>query len=160
MAKLEQPKTEIFVNKLLLAAERKLSDFDAQNIDNTLWALAMLDHRPNTEAFVIKLLYEAERKLPGFNAQNLANTSWALATLRHHDGGFISSVARPAHDLKLGAKHISQLVIGLSRLGYDDPAFYDSVGSQLMSCPDLDLQAMSYTGLPWPGCTPLGPWNC
>ncbi len=158
LAKLEPPNTEAFVYKLLSAAECKLPDFKPQELSNTLWALAKLDRCLNIEAFVITLLSAAERKLPGFNAQDLAITVWALATLRHHDGGFISSIAQRALDFKLGAKHISQLVLGISSLGYDESAFYSSIGSQLMSCPDVGLQAVCnvFHGLAMAGLHP--PW--
>ncbi len=105
-----------------------------------------------------KLLSAAERKLSDFNAQDVANTSWALATLRHHDGGFTSSIAQRALDCKLGAKEVSQLVLGLSSLGCDDPAFFSSVGSHLLSCSDLGLQSICnvFHGLAMVGLHP--PW--
>ncbi len=159
LATLGHPNTKAFVSKLLIEAERKLPGFNSQHLSNTLWALATLKH-PNACAFIIALLHEAERKLPDFKSQELANTSWALAELRHHDDHFIALVARLAlgSNHRFDSKHIGQLIISLACLGYSDPAFYDGVGKQLLSCPDIHPQAVGNVlhGLAMAGLCP--PW--
>ncbi len=114
----------------------------------------------NAEAFVSKLLSAAEPKLPEFNAQCLANTVWALAALRHHDDGFIGSVARQALLSKLEARAVSQSSSSLFPAWGTmiDAAFYNSIGSQLLSCQDLGLQEVcnAFHGLAMAGLHP--PW--
>jgi very-short-patch-repair endonuclease len=70
----------------------KLSDANAQELSNALWALATLG-RAGDGAFVSALLEAVLPQLGSFNPQALANTLWALATLgRTGDGAFVSAL--------------------------------------------------------------------
>ena len=58
-------------------AEQRLSEFNAQDLANTAWALAMVK-QPYVKLFTV-LARHVEQRLSEFNAQDLANTAWALA---------------------------------------------------------------------------------
>jgi len=74
----------------------KLSDANAQELSNALWALATLG-RAGDGAFVSALLEAVLPQLGSFNPQDLANTLWALATLgRTGDGAFVSALLEAA----------------------------------------------------------------
>ena len=55
------------------AAERRIGDFNAQELANTAWAFATAGF-PNAELFEV-LAKAAERRIGDFNAQDLANTA-------------------------------------------------------------------------------------
>ena len=67
----------------VLAAEAagRLSKFNAQNLANTAWAFARLEHP--APALFEALAAESAGRLAEFNAQNLANTAWAFAAAGH-----------------------------------------------------------------------------
>ena len=55
------------------AAERQLSEFNAQDVANTAWAFATANHRD--EKLFAALAIAAERRLSEFKPQELANTA-------------------------------------------------------------------------------------
>ena len=57
-------------------AERRLDQFNAQNLANTAWTFAKAGQQQ--EQLFKALSKMAERRLDQFNAQELANTAWAL----------------------------------------------------------------------------------
>ena len=54
-------------------AERRLDEFNAQNLANTAWAFATVGHQD--EQLFKALTKMAERRLDEFNAQELANAA-------------------------------------------------------------------------------------
>ena len=68
---------------LVRAAERRLSEFNAQELANTAWAFATVNYRD--EKLCAALAIAAERRLSEFNVQAVANTAWAFATVNHWD---------------------------------------------------------------------------
>jgi hypothetical protein len=59
---------------------KKLNDFNAQGLSNSMWAIAQLcEEAPE---FFEALCNEGMKKLSDFNAQNLSNSMWAIAKLR------------------------------------------------------------------------------
>jgi len=75
-----------------LQRENKLSDANAHDSANTLWALATLG-RTGDGAFVAALLAAAHPQLGSFTLQGLINMVWALATLAHYDEPFLDAAA-------------------------------------------------------------------
>ena len=66
-------------------AMQRLSQFNSQNMSNTLWAFASLNHHPGP--MLLKVLQrELVHKLPHFTSQGIENVLWAFATLGHHPG--------------------------------------------------------------------------
>ena len=61
-------------------AERRLDQFNVQELANTAWAFAAAGQQD--EQLFKALATMAERRLYQFNAQELANTAWAFATVR------------------------------------------------------------------------------
>ena len=59
-------------------AERRLVNFNPQNLANTAWAFATLGHMD--VQLLTALAREAARRLGDFKPQELANTVWAFAT--------------------------------------------------------------------------------
>ena len=68
-------------------AEGRLSDFKAQALSNSLWALAKLGHVDCS--FKSRLLQAARAQLQGFQPQDVSNTAFARATLRYQDPDFM-----------------------------------------------------------------------
>ena len=60
-------------------AERRLDQFNAQELANTAWAFATVGQKD--ELLFNALARMAERRLDQFNAQDLANTAWAKRAL-------------------------------------------------------------------------------
>ena len=66
-------------------AMQRLPQFNSQNMSNTLWAFASLNHHPGS--MLLKVLQrELVHKLPHFTSQGIENVLWAFATLGHHPG--------------------------------------------------------------------------
>ena len=61
---------------LARAAERRLGEFNGQELANTAWAFATASES-DAQVFAA-LARAAERRLGDFNVQELANTAWAL----------------------------------------------------------------------------------
>jgi hypothetical protein len=55
-------------------------NFNAQNLSNTLWAIAKME-RPPTSELRARLELDLARKLGDFNAQEQSNTLWAMLTM-------------------------------------------------------------------------------
>ena len=62
-------------------AERRLDQFNAQELANTAWAFATVGQQ-GEQLFKV-LAKMAEQRLDQFKAQDLANMAWAFATVRH-----------------------------------------------------------------------------
>ena len=60
-------------------AERRLDQFNEQNLANSAWAFAKVGQKD--ELLFNALARMAERRLDQFNAQGLANTAWVFATV-------------------------------------------------------------------------------
>ena len=60
-------------------AERRLDQFNAQNLANTAWAFARVGQQD--EQLFKAFSRMAERRMDRFSAQILANTAWALAAV-------------------------------------------------------------------------------
>ena len=55
-------------------AERRVGNFNAQELANTAWTFATVDQ---SDALIfIALARAAEQRMTNFNPQNLANTAW------------------------------------------------------------------------------------
>ena len=70
--------------------ERRVSEFNAQDIANTVWAFAkvkLLD-----EKLFAALAREAERRVRELNAQDLANMAWAFAKVNQSDETSLSAL--------------------------------------------------------------------
>ena len=73
---------------LARSVERRLRDFNAQDLVNTAWALAVV---PTDESVVVLLARSVERRLRDFNAQDIANTAWALAAASRDESVFATA---------------------------------------------------------------------
>ena len=60
---------------LASVAERRVGDFDAQELANTAWAFAKTEQ--SDAPLFVALARVAERRMGDFSAQELANTAWA-----------------------------------------------------------------------------------
>ena len=68
---------------LAIAAGRRLSKFNLQNVANTAWAFATVncwDEKP-----FAALAKVAERRLSELTPQDVANTAWAFTTVNYRD---------------------------------------------------------------------------
>ena len=76
------------------AAERRLGEFNAQELANTAWAFAAADW---SDALLFwSLARAAEWRLDGFNAQNLGTMAWAFAKADWLDALLFCTLARTA----------------------------------------------------------------
>ena len=64
---------------LAKAAERRIGDFNAEDVANTAWAFATAGF-PNEELFAV-LAKAASRRIGDFATQDVAITAWAFATV-------------------------------------------------------------------------------
>ena len=64
-------------------AERRVGDFNAQNLANTAWAFATAG-QSDAQLFMV-FARMAEQRMGDFNTQGLANTAWAFATAGQPD---------------------------------------------------------------------------
>ena len=72
-------------------AMQRLPQFNSQNMSNTLWAFASLNHHPGP--MLLKVLQrELVHKLPYFTSQGIENVLWAFASLGHHPGRHVLSL--------------------------------------------------------------------
>ena len=74
--------------------ELRVSEFNVQDIANTAWAFATLDHWD--DKLFAALAREAEMQVSKFNAQNIAKTAWAFATLGQLDEKLFAAFAKSA----------------------------------------------------------------
>ena len=81
---------------LAWAAEWRVSEFNAQVLANTAWALATLK-QPDVKLVTV-LTRAAEWQVRELNSQNFANTAWACATLKQPDEKPFTSI----HGLGVG----------------------------------------------------------
>ena len=75
-------------------ALRKAPQFKAQNISNTLNALAKLDH--HDASLLAKLCGRHCTRLLSSTSQDIANTLNALAKFDHHDASLLAKLCREA----------------------------------------------------------------
>ena len=68
----------LFMALASAATERRMRDFNTQDLANTAWAFAMVGH--GDERLFTALAAAAVQRLKDFNSQALANTAWAFAT--------------------------------------------------------------------------------
>ena len=68
---------EQLFNALAKMAERRLDQFNAQELANTAWAFATVGQQDEQLFKVLAKI--AKQRLNQFNAQGLANMAWALA---------------------------------------------------------------------------------
>lgn len=73
-------------------AERRLADFNSQDLVNTAWAFAK-GSQSDAELFTM-LARAAKWCMGNFNVQTLANTVWAFATVDHADAQLFTVLAR------------------------------------------------------------------
>merc|ERR1712151_1433782 len=94
------PNAEMFA-VLAKADERRIGDFNAQNLANTAWAFATAGF-PHAELFAV-LAKAAERRIGDFNAQGLADIAWAFATVGFPNAELFAVLAKAAersHNVK------------------------------------------------------------
>jgi hypothetical protein len=72
--------------------ERRVGEFNAQDLANTAWAFAKACHE---DALLFAALARASaRRLDDFNPQDLVNTAWAFAKLGQLDAPLFAALAR------------------------------------------------------------------
>ena len=76
------------------AAERRVGDFNTQELANTAWAFATAD--PLDAALFASLAREVKRRVNDFDAQGLANTAWAFVTAGQLDELLCAALATEA----------------------------------------------------------------
>ena len=100
------------------AAVRVAPSMNAQEVANTVWALATLGWQAGEGAMRSALEGAAVRVAPSMNAQDVANTVWALATLGWQAsaemvdvfGGLVGAMVRDCGWMQLSTSHLSQLL--------------------------------------------------
>ena len=88
------------------AAERRVGDFNAQELANTAWAFATAGQ--SDALLFMTLARAAERRVGDFNAQGLANTAWAFATVGQSDALLFKPLARAAEQ-RVGDVDVQEL---------------------------------------------------
>merc|ERR1712096_455875 len=73
------------------AAERRVGEFNAQELANTAWAFAKVGQ--SDAPLFAALARAAERRVGEFNAQDLANTAWAFAVGNFYSDFFRANIS-------------------------------------------------------------------
>ena len=76
---------------LAIAAERRLPEFNPQEVANAAWAFATVNYRD--QKLCAALALAAERRLSEFHPQEVANTAWASATVNYRDEKLFAALA-------------------------------------------------------------------
>jgi len=79
---------------LAIAVQRRLSEFNQQDVANTAWAFATVKYRD--EELFAALAIAADRRLSEFNPQEVANTAWAFATVNYRNEQPFAALATAA----------------------------------------------------------------
>jgi len=66
-----------------MTAERRLSEFNSQDVANTAWSYATVNYQEEKQCAVLAVA--AEWQLSNFNPQHVANLAWAFATVNYRD---------------------------------------------------------------------------
>jgi hypothetical protein len=115
-----------FEDAWIQAARPMLAQFNAQNLANSIWALATLGH--HNQEFIDAWIDAARPRLGEFSAQDLVNIILALATLNHHDQEFEDTwidAARPMLG-QFTPQNLAASIGALARLNHHDQAFEDA----------------------------------
>ncbi len=143
--------TELLV-MLCSASARHLQRFNAQDLSNTLYALAKLQHAPPRE-WMDAWAARATHQLPWFTPQALANSAWALAKLKQQQPQWLAacmaSAAQAAHAREVGAQEACNLLwaAGETQLDVPDPVIGEllrCLRPQLPACSPQDLASIMY----------------
>ena len=94
------------VQTLFLTLTRVSSSMNAQNVANTLWALAKLGWQAGEMPMRCALEGAAVRVAPSMKAQAVANTVWALATLGWQAGDGAMRDALEGAAVQIGRAHV------------------------------------------------------
>ncbi|KAL0032386.1 hypothetical protein WJX79_008625 [Trebouxia sp. C0005] len=140
---------DAFLNSLGAEAGKKVTDFNAQNHANTVWAFATLGHNPGDHVLRVMardaegkvMAAEALRKLETFTPQALSNTVWGFSKLEVVHERLLDAVAAIALR-KLQAfngQNIANTVWAYANLGYDPGALMDAVAQ----CSEYRMQEFS-----------------
>merc|ERR1712003_595293 len=70
--------------------DRKLGDFNSQDIANSIWAFATLGHKPSV-GVLKRFEEEIDRKLGDFKSQDISNVLLGFASL-----DYVPTVRKPA----------------------------------------------------------------
>ena len=74
-----------------MAAQRRMRDFNPQNLANTAWAFATAGQK---EALLFAALTTAvQRRMGDFKPQGLANTAWTFATAGQKNASLFAALA-------------------------------------------------------------------
>ena len=90
------------------ATDVELSEFNAQELANTAWALAAVNL--SDERLFKVLAREAKRRVSVLKVQNLANTAWAFATVNLLDETLFRALATEA-ELRISESRASGGVV-------------------------------------------------
>ena len=122
---------DVFLKELVQSATVQLSGFKPQDLSNTAWSLAVMEH--DDPVFMTQLLAAAKQKLHEFIPQALSNMVYALAKQRQ-DG------ARDPHGLDIFLKDF--VVIACARLdGFMGQELCNTIWSLItFGCVDLNFQ--------------------
>ena len=121
------PNAKLLYDSLIRAAMAKLSEFNPQNLANTVWAFAQSGNRaPELFAAVSKV---AQSKLHMMNPQELANTAWAYATAQEVAPALFNAIeqAVPRKLSEFNAQNLADSAWAFARTGRGEKPFFDAV---------------------------------
>ena len=111
-------------------ALHKIQTFNSQNIANTAWAFATLNHYDR--ALFNTLAQEAPHKIQTFNSQAIANTAWAFATLNHYDRALFDALAKEAlHKIQtFNSQAIANTAWAFATFNHYDRALFNALAQE------------------------------
>jgi len=116
--------------KLLRLVQSRLSDFTAQGVSNTVWAIGTMRVDYTVDAEFLDAVNDiAKVKIMEFTPQALANTAWACATLRMLRTDLLTEVRRAclASVAAFNPQDLANISWAFGSLGMLDTEFLDGV---------------------------------
>ena len=104
---------------LLQEAQRKVYDFNSQDIANTLNAMAKLDYKD--DAVMQCMIQEARHKIDDFNAQNIAILCWSMLCLQQIDDSLLSTCMQDSASYDFDDEELSALYICERSISIEHP---------------------------------------
>jgi hypothetical protein len=130
-----------FLNAWIATAIGELGRFNPQDLANSIWALATLNH--NHQGFANAWIDTATGKLGRFNPQDLSNSIWALSKLRVNNKQLVDDLfnqlkAQVGYFNNYEGKINSMLDLEMARHEWHDSQRLSKAGKQLEEKADAD----------------------
>lgn len=131
------PWTELWLS-IDAEAQRRVEEFEPQNISNMLWAFSTAGQRASALFSLMASQAQREDRLTKFTSQALSNTAWSYAKANHPAPDLFEAIGaeararlrqrRPRGDF--AAQALSNTAWAFAKAGHKAPALFDAIGEE------------------------------